>query len=499
MAKKISELALAASVAGGDAFEVLQGGLSKRAPLNVPWTFGSSVVIGADPGGTRALRVGGQVRAKGSGGISGAAHLLETDVKNTIGLHVGLGAGYISGDVGGAIRMDGSGTLWGDILWMPSDNRFVLSSTGAVFTTTANAQLEVGSLRFGADNAQDIGAAGANRPRTLYIGTSVIVAGGTLTLTNGVVTGSVACQVIATTGDVALDAQAPGNLIFRTAATQRWIIQTDGHFRAPSGQDNTYDIGTAALRPRTIYAATSVVTPVVTGPSGDVPLSLRSVGTLAQVQLAPNGIARWNAANTKEFLPNTDNDSDLGIAVTNRVRTGYFGTSVVTPGIDSGTTGNINLSTTGGLQATIAHIASAVNFLRIQGAATGGNVGIRSQGSDTDVAMEMSSQGADSIRFSTNSFGQLQVEILHTASATRAITLTGSNGGNPVIDVSAGALKLSAGTSDIQWGKANVALGGGAAPTVGTIGGSGPAAAAQRNWLRLLESDGTASFIPVWR
>lgn len=52
---------------------------------------------------------------------------------------------------------------------------------------------------------------------------------------------------------------------------------------------------------------------------------------------------------------------------------------------------------------------------------------------------------------------------------------------------------------DIRWGRANVALGGGAAPTLGTIGGSGPAAAGQRNWLRFIESDGTASFIPVWR
>lgn len=62
-----------------------------------------------------------------------------------------------------------------------------------------------------------------------------------------------------------------------------------------------------------------------------------------------------------------------------------------------------------------------------------------------------------------------------------------------------GTLQLGNASGDIQWKKANVALGGGAAPTVGTIGGSGPAVAAQRNWLRFIESDGTASFIPVWR
>lgn len=52
---------------------------------------------------------------------------------------------------------------------------------------------------------------------------------------------------------------------------------------------------------------------------------------------------------------------------------------------------------------------------------------------------------------------------------------------------------------DIQWGMANVALGGGAAPAFGTIGGAGPAAAAQRGWMRFIETDGTASFVPTWR
>lgn len=60
-------------------------------------------------------------------------------------------------------------------------------------------------------------------------------------------------------------------------------------------------------------------------------------------------------------------------------------------------------------------------------------------------------------------------------------------------------LQLAPAGADILWGRPMVALGGGAAPTVGTIGGSGPAAAAQRGWIRIIESDGTASFIPCWR
>ena len=43
-----------------------------------------------------------------------------------------------------------------------------------------------------------------------------------------------------------------------------------------------------------------------------------------------------------------------------------------------------------------------------------------------------------------------------------------------------------------------IALGGGAAPTLGTIGGSGPTGAAQARWLRV-NIDGATSFIPVWQ
>lgn len=43
-----------------------------------------------------------------------------------------------------------------------------------------------------------------------------------------------------------------------------------------------------------------------------------------------------------------------------------------------------------------------------------------------------------------------------------------------------------------------IAMGGGAAATLGTIGGSGPAAAAQNQWLRV-NVNGTANYIPVWQ
>jgi hypothetical protein len=103
----------------------------------------------------------------------------------------------------------------------------------------------------------------------------------------------------------------------------------------------------------------------------------------------------------------------------------------------------------------VAHTASAVNWLQATGAGTANTPSLTAQG-ETNVGIRLLPKGS----------------------------------GDLVLDIA---------TGEIRWNKANAALGGGAAPTFGTIGGAGPAAAAQRNWLRFKESDGTVSFIPVWR
>lgn len=66
------------------------------------------------------------------------------------------------------------------------------------------------------------------------------------------------------------------------------------------------------------------------------------------------------------------------------------------------------------------------------------------------------------------------------------------------IDASALNLNVNSG-GDIKWGKALVALGGGAAPTVGTIGGSGPATAGQNSWMQVKDSTGANFWVPAWK
>jgi len=93
------------------------------------------------------------------------------------------------------------------------------------------------------------------------------------------------------------------------------------------------------------------------------------------------------------------------------------------------------------------------------------------------------SAGAPSIALSGSTSG-----IYSTAADTVDFASAGSN-----------SLRItSAGLVDFRTAAASVALGGGAAPTFGTIGGSGPATAGQWGWVKVLVG-GTATYLPGWR
>lgn len=104
---------------------------------------------------------------------------------------------------------------------------------------------------------------------------------------------------------------------------------------------------------------------------------------------------------------------------------------------------NFRFDTGGGVQMRINHVASAVNFLTVFGAATGGRPAMYADGSDAAVDFAHSLKGAGSHVFFTNNTGNVQLAITHTAS-NRWLTMTGSNGGNPTIGTSSGGIQFSA-------------------------------------------------------
>jgi len=109
------------------------------------------------------------------------------------------------------------------------------------------------------------------------------------------------------------------------------------------------------------------------------------------------------------------------------------------------TTGCVYSFTTdsGGVLFQVVNTASASNYVRVNAGAAGGPVVLGAQGGDTTINIGLYSKGTGYIALLSHQGNAEQVRILGTASPTRYITLTGSNGGNPTIGTSAGRLNVS--------------------------------------------------------
>lgn len=91
-------------------------------------------------------------------------------------------------------------------------------------------------------------------------------------------------------------------------------------------------------------------------------------------------------------------------------------------------TGNFAFQTGGGNQLTLAHTANAVNQLQISGAATGSFPTLSSQGSDTNIGLNLLGKGTGRVRLGNNNVYGLTVTT--AASAVNYIEVTGVTTGN---------------------------------------------------------------------
>jgi hypothetical protein len=96
-------------------------------------------------------------------------------------------------------------------------------------------------------------------------------------------------------------------------------------------------------------------------------------------------------------------------------------------------TGAINLMTAGGInQVVVLNTASAVNYLQATGGATGNSPNISPQGSDSNINLAYSSKGTFGHAFYSNNFSQLQFTVAHAASAVNWLQATGGATGSGV-------------------------------------------------------------------
>lgn len=107
--------------------------------------------------------------------------------------------------------------------------------------------------------------------------------------------------------------------------------------------------------------------------------------------------------------------------------------------------GTISLGAAPGAESLrVTPVASAVNYLTVSGSATGFTPNIQAQGSDTNIAISITSKGGSPLDFFTSAFGAQQFRIAHTASAVNYLQVTGGATGNsPVLSAQGSDANIS--------------------------------------------------------
>lgn len=237
----------------------------------------------------------------------------------------------------------------------------------------------------------------------------------------------------------------------------------DGAFYVPSGKGFSVVVAGTGVVQRTTSTGLAVTGAISsTTEVSAVEFQLTGIGSFSQGSLylnATHGLIVGGKAGSTNDVYITNSGGTAAITVpTGTANVGIGGNLTVSGGtITTGNTTPLALTTGGGTVLDLRYVASSVNYLQIvPSAATGANVILRASGSDTNVTLYYDSQGTGSHNFRTGNAGGngIQVSVLNTVSADRYITLTGSNGGNPTISVSAGELAL--GTNAWTLGTANV-------------------------------------------
>jgi hypothetical protein len=105
-------------------------------------------------------------------------------------------------------------------------------------------------------------------------------------------------------------------------------------------------------------------------------------------------------------------------------------TNVAMVYITKGNQSHIFQTSGGTNQFIVAHTASAVNYLQVAGGAASNAPVLTTQGSDANIFMVLSTKGTGSYLFATNNLTSTQFSVAHTASAVNYLTATGGATGN---------------------------------------------------------------------
>lgn len=169
-------------------------------------------------------------------------------------------------------------------------------------------------------------------------------------------------------------------------------------------------------------------------------VSTSSVAGTSSLTLGNVQGSQWQipAGANAPLIPLADALQNLG-GTANRVAVVYA------VSVDSGTTGSLSLKTNNGSEhVRVVDSGGTPNtYIHIRGGNAGAQPLIGSNGGAGSPDLGIFSSGTGNINFYSSGATLQQFQVLHTASATRNITVTGSNGGNPTINVTGGSLAIT--------------------------------------------------------
>jgi hypothetical protein len=383
---------------------------------NTVLTINSSGINGVIGATTAAAGSFTTISATGTVTLSGTA------------ANIALGSNFISNagtDAGLSLDGSNNATLSGTLV---VSGNSVTTNTILSAATTANVFNSVATTvnAFSAATTMNIGAAASTTTRT---GQAWTLTGAnstnntTLTVTNTSNAAAASHSILdvavggtTSTGDPQLRFTIPGGT--------SWYAGVDN-----SASDGFY-IGTGtAVGSNYVLSAESAGNLYINSAAGTPVLIFQNAGAAR---------ASWRATAASSIsLYDSGGSSGLRFAVAT---------------VDTAAATALLLQTSSATQAAILHLPSAVNYVAMAGGATtSSRVSIAPEGTDASISLRLGAKGTSgAVEFFTGttftngdfSAGARQVAINHTASATRYITLTGSNGGNPSISTSAGFLNI---------------------------------------------------------
>src|SRR6267143_81974 len=189
------------------------------------------------------------------------------------------------------------------------------------------------------------------------------------------------------------------------------------------------------------FRATNVGITAIAGSVGTPAINVSDTGT---------GLYRSAASELAVTVAGTQRGrfDSTGLIVTGTVNVSV---GIVAPIIDSGIAGSLSLKTNNGTTGFRVDNGGAVNFLSTTPGAAG-TFGVLSANvgqSDANAGISFFGKGTGSFDFYSRADVAIkqQFQILDTASSSRWITVTGSNGGNPTLGVTAGSLAITPDTT----------------------------------------------------